>query len=117
MSDWSVVPAGLLALALAASCLRKARRAPASVELRERLGITPRLWSGIGLLEGAAVAGLLIGPLRPGVGGAAAAGAALLMAGAITAHLRVGLSGRSLLPPAVLLAVAAAAVLGFTTSS
>jgi hypothetical protein len=117
MSNWGLVPAGLLALALAASCLRKARRAQASVDLRERLGITPQLWIGIGLLEGAAVAGLLIGPLRPSVGGAAAVGVALLMVGAIIAHLRVGLSGRSLLPPAVLLAVAAAAVLGFSTSS
>jgi hypothetical protein len=117
MPHWSVVPASLLALALSASCLRKARRAEVSVELRKRLGITPRLWSGIGLLEGAAVAGLLVGPLRPSVGGAAAAGAALLMVGAIIAHLRVGLSGRWLLAPAVVLAVAAAAVLGFSTSS
>lgn len=45
--------------------------------------------------------------------GAAAGGVALLTLGAILAHLGVGLTGRPLLPPAVLLAVAVLTVVGF----
>jgi DoxX-like family len=113
---WTLVPAALLAAALAASCLRKARRAPSSVDLRNRLGVAPSLWAGIGVLEGFAALGLLVGLARPAVGTAAAAGVALLMLGAVVAHRRAGLSGRPLLPPMALLAVAVVAGLGFSTS-
>jgi hypothetical protein len=47
------------------------------------------------------------------VGTAAASGVALLMTGAVLAHLRVGLGGRALLPPAVLLVVAVLAGVAF----
>jgi hypothetical protein len=113
MAWWMLVPAAPLAAALVASLVRKARGAPPSVELRDRLGVPPPLWAGIGVLEGCAALGLAVGPARPVVGGAAAAGVVLLMLGAIVAHLRVGLSGRRLLPPATLLVVAAVAGLGF----
>ena len=106
MSWWIIVPSGLLAAALSASVVRKARRAPSSVELRERLAVPPRLWSGVGALEGCAVLGLVVGLARPAVGVAAATGVVLLMLGAIIAHLRAGISGRPLLPPAALLAAA-----------
>lgn len=114
---WVVIPAALLTAALAASCLRKAARAPSSVALRDRLGVAPRLWTGIGVLEGFAALGLLVGVVRPAVGTAAAAGVALLMLGAVIAHLRAGLSGRPLLPPMALLAVAVVAGLGYSTST
>jgi len=116
VSSWNIIPSALLAAALAASLLRKARRAPASVELRDRLAVAPRLWSGIGALEGCAAIGLAVGLIRPEVGTAAAAGVALLMLGAIVAHLRAGISGRPLLPPAALLTVAVVAGLGFGAS-
>jgi len=106
VSWWIIVPSGLLAAALSASLVRKARRAPSSVELRDRLAVPPRLWSGIGALEGCAAVGLLVGLVRPAVGSAAAVGVALLMLGAIVAHLRAGIAGRPLLPPAALLTVA-----------
>jgi hypothetical protein len=116
VSTWNIIPSALLAAALAASLVRKAQRAPASVALRDRLAVPPRLWSGIGALEGCAALGLLVGLTRPEVGRAAAVGVALLMVGAVVAHLRAGISGRPLLPPVVLLAVAVVAAAGFSTS-
>jgi len=117
VSSWNIIPSALLAAALAASLVRKAQRAPASVALRDRLAVPPRLWSGIGALEGCGALGLLVGLIRPQVGSAAAVGVALLMLGAIVAHLRAGIAGRPLLPPAALLTVALVAAVGFGTSS
>ncbi len=114
---WVLVPAALLAAALTASCVRKAQHAPSSVDLRDQLAVAPRLWAGIGVLEGCAALGLLVGLVRPAVGTAAAVGVALLMTGAIIAHRRAGLSGRPLLPPMTLLATAVVAGLGFSTSA
>ena len=117
MSGWTIVPAALLSAAMLASLLRKTRRAPASLDLRRRLGAAPVLWSAIGGLEACAVAGLVVGLARPAVGAAAAGGVGLLMLGALVAHLRVGLTGRPLLPPAVLLIVAGVATIGFVAES
>jgi hypothetical protein len=113
---WVLIPVVLLTVALTASCLRKARQAPASIRLRDQLLVAPRLWRAIGLLEGAAVLGLLVGLFRPLLGAAAAAGTALLMLGAILAHVRVGLGGGRLLAPAALLTAAVAASVGFVMS-
>ena len=88
MSGWTIVPAALLSAAMLASLLRKTRRAPASLDLRRRLGAAPVLWSAIGGLEACAVAGLVVGLARPAVGAAAAGGVGLLMLGALVAHLR-----------------------------
>lgn len=69
-----------------------------------------------GALEGLAALGLVVGLLGPTVGVTAALGSALLMLGAILAHLRVGLKGRRLLAPTVLLASAVVAGLGYGVS-
>jgi hypothetical protein len=114
--NWTLAPAVLLEAALVASLVRKATNAAPSIELRDTLKVTPRLWSTIGVLEGCAAVGLLVGLARPWVGAAAGFGSALLMLGAILAHLRVGLSGRRLLAPAVLMTSAVVAGLGFTSS-
>jgi len=116
MVPWILVPAALLEVALIASLVRKAKRATPSIELRDALHVAPPLWSVIGVLEGCAAVGLLAGLIQPAAGAAAAFGSALLMAGAIVAHLRVGLAGRRLLAPLVLLASATSAGLGFAAS-
>jgi hypothetical protein len=58
----------------------------------------------------------VVGVVRPAVGTAAATGVALLMLGAVVAHLRAGLLGRPLLPPAVLLGAAVVAGFGYGTA-
>ena len=116
MSGWLLVPPLLLAAAMLASALRKAARARSSVALRDRLGVPPRLWTAIGGLELCAVLGLAAGLARPAVGTAASGGVALLMAGALVAHRRAGLTGRAELSPAVLLVVAVLAGAAFTAA-
>lgn len=112
MSSWVAAPVALLLLAMLASAARKVRGARSSVELRTRLGVGPRIWSFIGALEGAAAVGLVLGVRWSALGLAAATGVAVLMLGAVVAHLRAGLKGRALLPPTVLLGVAVTAVVG-----
>lgn len=116
MVPWILLPAALLEAALIASAVRKARHAGPSIELRDALNVAPPLWSAIGVLEGCAAIGLLAGLIQPAAGAVAAFGSALLMAGAVGAHLRVGLRGRPLGAPLVLLASAVAAGLGFAAS-
>lgn len=117
MTLWTLLPTGLMGLALTASVVRKATRSAASTRLRTALHASPRLWLTIGVLEGCGALGLLVGQVQPAVGAAAASGAALLMLGAIIAHFRVGLAGRRLIAPSVLLAVAVVGVFGFAASA
>lgn len=116
MSPWFAPAFALLTLAMLASLSRKATQATSSMELRDRLQVTPALWAVIGGLEGLAVLGLGLGLVQPALGAAAAVGTGLLMAGAAVAHLRVGLGGRALLAPAVLLGFAVATAIGFATA-
>lgn len=116
MMSWILVPGLLLEAALLASILRKVSKAAPSIELRDSLNVAPRLWSAIGVLECCAAVGLAVGLIRPAVGVAAALGTALLMLGAIIAHLRVGRGGRRLLAPMVLLGSAVVVGLGFSAS-
>lgn len=106
----------LLAVAMAHSFARKATGASSSMELRDRLAVPPTLWSTIGVLELCAALGLLAGLVVAWLGVAAAAGVALLMAGAVLAHLRRHIAGAALTPPAVLFLVAVAAALTRMTS-
>jgi hypothetical protein len=115
MSIWVVLPVALLAAAMVASLVRKAGGAASSRALRDRLEVAPWAWPLIGFAEGSAAAGLVFGLFRPALGLASAAGVALLMLGAVLAHLRVGIAGRPLLPPAVLLGLAVAAAWGFAS--
>lgn len=79
----------------------------------QHLGYSARAFRRIGLLETAAVAGLLAGLAWTPLNTAAAAGTAVLLTGAALAHRRAGDAVRRLLPPVwlALLAVATA-VLG-----
>ena len=113
---WTLAPVVLLEAALVASLLRKTTRATPSMKLRDTLEVSPRLWSVIGVLEGCAAVGLVAGLARPAVGAAAAYGTALLMLGAIVAHLRVRVAGRALLAPTVLLASAVVTGIGFSAA-
>jgi len=107
----------VLAVAMAYSFARKATGASSSMELRDRLAVPPTLWSTIGVLELFAALGLLAGLLVAWLGVAAAAGVALLMAGAVIAHLRRHIAGAALTPPAVLFGVAVAATITRTVTS
>jgi DoxX-like family len=107
----------LLAIAMAGSAARKATSASSSMELRDRLAVPPPLWSTIGALEVCAALGLLAGLAVAWLGVAAAVGVALLMAGAVIAHLRQHIAGAALTPPAVLFVVAVAAALTRTVTS
>lgn len=103
-----VVVSVLLASVMGASCGRKFLRAEQSEGLRRRLGLGRPLWLSVGALELGAAAGLLVGLVDGRIGLAAAAGTALLMLGALAAHLRVRVAGPALVPPLVVLALALA---------
>lgn len=111
MSVLTIVLSALLALAMFQTAVRKALNTSDSAELRDRLELPNRLWLGVGALEAAAAAGLVAGVWWQPLGVAAAIGVALTMVGAVLAHLRLGLTGSSLAPPAVVLALAVATAL------
>jgi hypothetical protein len=96
----------LLAAAMAQAAVRKVNPGEDSQALRDRLGVAPRLWRMVGVPEALAAGGLVIGLWWAPLGVAAAAGVALLMAGAVGLHLRARLFGAALVPPAVILALA-----------
>jgi hypothetical protein len=102
----------VLARALAAEFLTLgAAKVAAAAPMRERarhLGYSTAAYRGIGAIEIAAAAGVLLGPVRPALGRSAGAGLMLLMAGALASHLRNG-DGAADLAPAAVTAVAAAA--------
>ncbi len=107
----------VLAVVFAASGAAALARARPITELLIRLGVGDRLALVIALLEVAAVVGLLAGlAVRP-LGVAAAAGLALLMTGAVVAHVRAG-DGAGGVPAAVLgLLAGSAAVLGWSAGA
>jgi hypothetical protein len=81
-----------------------------SLEIRDHLGISATNWRGIGLLELAGVIGVLAGLWWSPLGIAAAAGLALLSVGAIVSHVRASDRADQLIPAAIGLALALAAV-------
>ncbi|MEV6491747.1 DoxX family protein [Actinoplanes sp. NPDC051633] len=98
----------LLAAVMAQSAVKKINPGKDSLELRDRLNVSERLWTAVGVPEALAAAGLVAGLWWAWLGVAAAAGVALLMAGAVVMHLRVRFLGAALVPPAAILIVAAA---------
>ncbi|MEV7268121.1 DoxX family protein [Micromonospora aurantiaca] len=78
-------------------------------ERMDHLGVSPGLTRALGVLELAAVAGLLLGLLWPPLGIAAAIGLALQMAGAVVYHSRAKDPAATILTP-VIFAVAALAL-------
>jgi hypothetical protein len=97
-----------LAAAMALTAARKVNPDKSSLALRDRLGVSARLWSAVGLPEAAAAVGLVVGLWWAPLGVAAATGVVLLMAGAIGLHLRARFLGAALAPPIGILVVAVA---------
>ncbi|WP_040781311.1 DoxX family protein [Rhodococcus ruber] len=72
--------------------------------MRERaahVGMSVGTYRGIGALEVAGAAGLLLGGLVPALGAAAGVGLLLLMVGAVVAHVRNGDGLREMMPAVV----------------
>jgi uncharacterized membrane protein YphA (DoxX/SURF4 family) len=80
----------VLCVAYLASGAMKIAGLPMARDAAEHFGIPWNGYRGIGVLEWAAVAGLLIGLGVPALGVAAAVGIVLLMIGAIIFHRRAG---------------------------
>ena len=115
MSLTTIVLSALLGVAFLGSGAMKVAGVKQSLQIRDQLRIGARLWTVIGLLEAAGGAGLLVGLAIPAIGVAAATGLALLMAGAIGAHVRAS-DARNAFPAVVLLALSVAVVVLHVTS-
>lgn len=112
------IPASvLLALVMGATAVRKVRPDEASVVLRDRLGVRADVWALVGIPEALVAVGLIAGLAWTPVGVAAAVGGALIMAGAFILHVRVGFLGAALVPPTVVLALAALAATALLVAS
>lgn len=94
----------------------KVMSVPAMRQRAARLGFTVAAYRGIGLLELAGAAGLLVGFAAPLIGVLAAAGLLLLLVGALAAHARHRDSLREA-GPALLFGVVDAAYLGLTLAA
>ncbi|MBO0869387.1 MAG: DoxX family protein [Micromonosporaceae bacterium] len=106
----TIVLSGLLAIVFVGTGVRKVPGGSAIAAEANHLGFSPRAYQVIGVLELAAVAGLLIGLAWAPLGIAAAAGLVLLMAGAAVAHRRAGDPIPRIAAPAALCVIAAATV-------
>lgn len=83
--------------------LAKVLAIPASLSLRDRVGVPSALWAGIGVLEVLGAFGVIIGAFAaPGLGAAAAVGLTMVCAGAVVAQVRVHDAFVTLVPPLVL---------------
>ena len=89
MSTPAAVVTVLMCLVFLGASLMKLTKQPASLEIRDRLGVSPQQWTLIGVLELAGVAGALLGFALPALGVAATAGLLLAAIGALASHLRV----------------------------
>jgi DoxX-like family len=78
----------LVAAAVLGSGAAKLAGAQQSIAIRDRLAVTPWLWSAVGVLEVGAAAGLSAGLAVPVLGIAAAVGLVLLLIEAIGALAR-----------------------------
>jgi hypothetical protein len=99
---------GLLVFAFGGAAIGKLVRQKQQVRTAEKLRIPWRRYRLIGVLEGAASAGLLLGYARGPLAVAPAIGLALLMAGALAFRVRVHDSVGFLFGDAVLLVLAVA---------
>jgi hypothetical protein len=86
----SVVASALVAALFVMSAVPKLAGDARSLQIRDRLRVSPVLWRVIGGLELAGAAGLLVGLAVGALGVAAGLGLTALMVGAVVSHLRVG---------------------------
>lgn len=98
---------GVLVFVFGGAAVGKLVRQKQQVQTAEKLQIPWRRYRLIGVLEGAAAVGLLLGYASAPLAVAPAIGLAMLMAGAVAFRLRVHDSAGFLFGDAVLLAVAA----------
>ena len=105
----SVVLAALVAVVFIAAGAAKILAVPPMQAAAAHAGCTVAAYRRIGVLEVAGALGVLVGLIRPLLGGLAGAGLLLLLAGAVVTHLRSG-DGLRKLTPAV---VSAALVAGY----
>lgn len=91
MSIAAVILSVLLALVFAGAGANKFSSSELAEAAPDHLGITRSTYRLVGVLELLAVAGLAVGIIAvPLLGGLAAAGLGLLMAGAVALHVRAG---------------------------
>jgi DoxX-like protein len=112
----TVVLSVLVAAAVLGSGAAKLAGAKQSIAIRDRLGVTPWLWRGIGILEVGAAAGLTAGLAVPVLGIAAAVGLVLLLIGAIGAHARANDLSNAIPAVGLLLLTIAAAITRLASS-
>lgn len=103
-----IVVTALLAAMLGFASLIKLAGVQQSLTIRDHLGLNPVQWRTIGMLELAAVAGVLAGLAWPPIGVAAAVGAACLLLGAIIFHTRASDSAGETAPAVIGLGLAVA---------
>ncbi len=106
MNFLAIVVTSLLALLFLYTGLPKLFGGAQSLGFRDHLNIPPAHWRLIGVLELSGAAGLLLGFGLPAIGIAAAAGLAVLMAGAIATHRRAADPPREAGPATVVFALA-----------
>jgi DoxX-like protein len=108
MDTATVIVTVLLAVLFTFSASIKLLGVPRSLAIRDHLGVKPFQWRGIGGLELAGVAGVLVGLLWSPIGIAAAIGLALLSVGAIAFHVRASDGAADTAPAVIGLALAVA---------
>ncbi|MGW1894060.1 DoxX family protein [Streptomyces sp. NPDC002004] len=86
----SAAPACLIALIFALLGVAKILALGPMPELAAHAGFTTTAYRVIGALELAAAVGVALGPVVPLCGGMAALGLLMLLAGAVTTHVRKG---------------------------
>jgi DoxX-like family len=106
----SVVLAALIAVIFTALGAAKILAVPPMQARAAHAGLSVAAYRRIGLLEVAGAAGVLIGLIRPLLGGMASVGLLLLLGGAVVTHLR-NHDGPREVAPAVVCAVLAAGYL------
>jgi len=102
----TIVLAGVLVVAFGVLGSAKLAASPAMRARAEHVGFSVDAYRRIGALEVLGVLGILVGVAVPLIGVLAATGLAVLLGGAVTAHLRNGDGWRQLAPALVLGAVA-----------
>jgi DoxX-like family len=110
MSAATTALAGAVAVFFAGLGTAKIRAVPAMRERAAHVGMSTKAYQGIGTLEVAGAAGVLVGLAEPRIGGLAAAGLLALLGGALVAHRRSGDSLKAA-APALISALAVAGYL------
>jgi hypothetical protein len=108
MTPTTITLAAVLVVVFAVLGSAKLAAVPAMRAKAHHVGFSVAAYRRIGLLEVAAVGGLVVGLFLPLIGIVAAAGLVLLLAGAVTTHLRKGDGVREIAPSAVLALVSLA---------